>query len=360
MEVVIMANTPRFCPKCGLPVEEGARFCQGCGTLLPALRSAAQEPDTTPNKRKVDTKPFLVGCAVLMVIGVVFAVFAAGIFVYRYLYSGSIPFLASVSTPVASLVAVTQQPVATLPPTEQPAAPPTIQPPTPLPPVPTPNIVYEGIRLSYDPAVTDGYRAQSVPAVPPSDQVAPWDVAPQHVQIDFSGYSLKDTFHKPALYIYLVSEYEKTSETAAQIIADLRKMLAERPQQVDHVPFLPVWNAGPMIHARMSYLDFQNGSGARVLTQYGQAIYPINNQNLFYTFQGLTADGKYYVSFVLPIANPVLPATGELSAADYNDLEKNYQSYIQGVVDLLNNQPAESFTPDLGKLDRMVQSLEVK
>lgn len=355
-----MANTPRFCPKCGLPVEDGARFCQGCGEKLPALRAALMEPDTTPRKGKTDSKPFLIGCGVLAVIGIIFTICAATVFFYRFV-TGGLPLRIIAPTPAPAVVEATL-PVAVqdASPTAAPTSAPTSVPTTAPLPTLTPNVIYEGIRLSYDPAVASGSTAQTVPAVTASDQVAPWDVAPQHVEMVFSGYALRDTFHTPALYVYPVDEYARSSETAGQIIADLRKMLAEKPPAADHVPFLPIWNAGPIMHARLAYLDFKNGSGVRILTQYAQAIYPINNQSLFYTFQGLTDDGKYYVSFVLPISHPALPATGELSASEYSSLESSFQSYIQGVVQLLDSQPPQSFTPDVGKLDEMVQSLEVK
>lgn len=45
-----------------------------------------------------------------------------------------------------------------------------------------------------------------------------------------------------------------------------------------------------------------DGGGIRYLTQFGQAAGLITNPELFYTFQGLTDDGAYYVAAVFPVA----------------------------------------------------------
>ena len=47
----------------------------------------------------------------------------------------------------------------------------------------------------------------------------------------------------------------------------------------------------------MNYLDFQDGSGIRYLMSYQQEGSENTSKELFYTYQGLTTDGTYYVSF---------------------------------------------------------------
>jgi len=78
-----MANTPRFCPNCAQPVEEEDRTCPACGEKLPAVRPAAQEPDTKPVQGKTDWRPFLIGLAVLAVIAVIFILVVAVIVFYN-------------------------------------------------------------------------------------------------------------------------------------------------------------------------------------------------------------------------------------------------------------------------------------
>ena len=109
----------------------------------------------------------------------------------------------------------------------------------------------------------------------------------------------------------------------------------------------------------MVYLDFKNGKGVSLLTQLDQGMVVVNNNKLMYAFQGLTNDGKYYISAILPVNHPDLPGGSQgnqlpaKTAADY-------QEYHTKMVNLLNQQPAESFTPDLKKLDALIASIEVK
>jgi hypothetical protein len=61
------------------------------------------------------------------------------------------------------------------------------------------------------------------------------------------------------------------------------------------------------LRARIAYMNFQNGTGVRFLTDFRGDASPITDGSVFYTFQGLTADGRYYVSVRLPVSHPSLP-----------------------------------------------------
>ena len=127
------------------------------------------------------------------------------------------------------------------------------------------------------------------------------------------------------------------------------------------MPYLPLYNAAQVMHAQVQYIDFKNGVGVRYLTQFDQAILPINNHELHYTFQGLTADGKYYVAAVLPVNLPVLP---EDESVDLNNPPQNFvedfPKYLSDTVAMLNGQSPGAFTPDLSQLDAMIESIEIK
>ena len=194
-------------------------------------------------------------------------------------------------------------------------------------------------------------------AIPATTYMGGPDVIPEHVQYQFEGYALTDTFHKPRLYVYSVSEFVSGSDVGAGVINDLEQFLAERPATPASIPFLPIWTAGQMIRTQLEYVSFQNGEGVRFLTQYGQAAWPINNRDLFYTFQGITDDGETYVAAVLPVSHPTLPdvAPEDLDEAFY----ENYRGYIRAVEQELSARKASTFTPDLSLVDGMIHSIEV-
>jgi len=150
------------------------------------------------------------------------------------------------------------------------------------------------------------------------------------------------------------------SERASNTIADLQQLLVDRPATPEAIPFLPLFNAAQMMRTQVAYIDFQSGTGVRFLTHYAQAYVPINNHELFYTFQGLTDDGNSYVAAILPVSHPTLPADQmAYEGGDLAALAENFDTYIADIEQQLNAQDASSFTPDLDLLDAMIGSLEV-
>lgn len=220
-----------------------------------------------------------------------------------------------------------------------------------------PGVVYEGISFTFDHTIAADVMAESVPAT--GEEGPGWAMEPAHVRFSFNGYVLPETFHEPRVLVYPIAEFEAVSEYAGKAIADLRQFLGDRPATPEAIPFLPLFNAGQMMRAQVAYVDFQNGTGVRFLTQYAQAYLPINNHELFYTFQGLTDDGENYVAAILPVSHTALPADQTAYEGDLDTLAQDFDAYIADVEQQLNTQAASSFTPDLGLLDAMIQSLEV-
>jgi hypothetical protein len=240
-------------------------------------------------------------------------------------------------------------PTEALPPTEA---------PLPTAPAGTP-FQYEGISLRYDPALAGAINVETVPAMDTTDGPY-WDVYPEHIKLSMVDYPLAGTFHKPYILIYPVDAYIARSEFAATTITELADLLAAQPAAPEQIPFLPFFNAAQIMRVDVQYLDFQNGSGVRFLTQYAQSFAVINSQELFYTFQGLTDDGDYYVTAVLPVGNPMLPADGtEIPGGDFQKFADGYQEYMKGIVEMLSALPDETYTPSLAALDALIASLAV-
>ncbi len=126
------------------------------------------------------------------------------------------------------------------------------------------------------------------------------------------------------------------------------------------MPYLPVHGEVQMMHVQVKFMDFKNGKGVRYLTEWSSGLVPVNNRNLLYTYQGLTADGKYYVAAQLPVNLASLPAD-EMSLDDLPpEFSTDYTKYMSDTASMIDQQAAGTFTPDLSKLDAMMQSIEVK
>jgi hypothetical protein len=263
----------------------------------------------------------------------------------------------------ATTTPATSAPVATLPPqpTLQPL--PTVEPTQTPAPTSTPetigNASYDQISFNYDLSLASTVTATTVPGQPPNSD-APWDVHPDYVEFNLVGYPSTNNYHKPHIDVYPVAEYGQINDGAQETIDSLKQLLADKPAAPENIPLLPIFNAAQVFRAQIQYVAFQNGEGVRFVTQYDQALIPINNQEVFYTFQGLTDDGQYYVAAIFPVAASMLPDTGQLPNDQWQAFSDNFQSYIQNTTQQLGALKSSDFNPDLSLLDALVQSLQVK
>ena len=250
----------------------------------------------------------------------------------------------TVNVPINTPVEAPTDPVATEAPTQSPAGEPTQAAP--------------GVSVDVS-GVAQGVTSQVVAAVPASADHPWWEVMPEYTLLTLQGYSIADHLLDAQIFVYPVDGLG-VNEVVGQTPGNLQALLQSQ-QAGDSMPYLPAYNAGQVMHAQVAFLDFKNGKGVRYLTQFDQAVIPINNDELHYTFQGLTSDGAYYVAAVLPVNLPDLPsdASVDLNNPPANFME-DFPTYLSDTVTMLNGQPASAFSPDLSALDAMMESLEIK
>lgn len=398
-----MTTSKQYCSFCGAELPEKSRFCIQCGapvenltkthipeTINPSkdiqdqieVPSLPKQPEKQPtpsftlptssepqiaspkssNSRPVWLIIILVILAICLCLGCILSIGIGAFFIN----------VRSETTP-ASVAVITQE-VSNLPETLSPEtlSPETLLPETALP-VPTDmaiepattlfpgrEVFTQGIHFNLSEEVSQDIFGEIVPAAMGND-IPEWEIGPEYTRIDFFGYqSTGETFHKPQLIIYPADQYAQMNLGAAENIAKLKLTLSslETPSSDETLPFLPLWNAGQVFHSNFARLDFQNGSGIRYLTQYAQGIYPINNYSLFYTFQGLTSDERFYIAAIFPVSTPALPdpETMELDQQFYD----TYLQYIEETIFLLETQPLDTFTPSLIDLDLLIESLRIE
>lgn len=217
---------------------------------------------------------------------------------------------------------------------------------------------FGGVRFAVDPGIASRASGQVVLENAGTPDSPYWELHPQHTRIVLEGYAVGPSAFQPVIAVYPVADYRRVSEPSQKMLDNLTELLAQKPAEVDQLPYLPVINAVQVFHSNLAYLDFQNGSGVRFLTQYDQYPAPVNNYDLFYTFQGLTSDGRYVVSITLPVNHPSLPAHPDvLSTGELEAIARDAEQYYPAQVAALAAQPDSSFTPDLAKLDALIASL---
>jgi hypothetical protein len=216
------------------------------------------------------------------------------------------------------------------------------------------------LKLFLDAALASGYDCK---AVPEAIGQGFFDV-PAYTELLLQGYTLSDRQHKPVVHVYPVQRF---TELAPDLVntdkTELQALLGGGPQG-DSLPLLNVnvFGAGQVFHAQYKVLTFGSGSGIRYLSEYAQYYDPINNHDLFYTFQGLTSDGKYWVSAIMPISNPLLqedpqPLPGGQSDEQFSN---NYPTYIVDMTNQVNSMTADSFLPTLTALDALMSSIQIQ
>jgi hypothetical protein len=195
-------------------------------------------------------------------------------------------------------------------------------------------------------------------------------IAPAHIAITFQEHYATDFGivrqveaipAEPQIRIYPAETYAAMNQPAGGQIGALQNLLAEQPADphpLEPLPMLPPVDGFPVVTSQVAYLEFQQGQGVRYVTQVNRQIGPVNNQELFYTFQGMTADNAYVVVAYFPVQTDALPAT----AADAGDQwsQEYVEEYLPGVLGILSGQTAADFQPDLTLLDMVIQNLRVE
>lgn len=200
---------------------------------------------------------------------------------------------------------------------------------------------------------------------------APWDVAPAHLQLTFQGYVLPSSFHVPQLFVYPAEQYAGLDQSAAESRKRLQAVLASPAAQHsdDALPRIPFFNAGQVFAAQQKVIRFLGGTGLRTITQYGQDVSPINNGGLFYHFEGLSDDAKYYIVAVLPVNLPFLPADNDPGSPLPPDgipfptstaSGTAFEDYFQRTARLIDSASADQFTPSLNTLDALIESISTQ
>jgi hypothetical protein len=271
-------------------------------------------------------------------------------------FSISSPSTPSEAEQVATVVAATMQALTAMPSEE--SATQGVTPPGGNP------ISFGNVSFVIPDGLADGANTDRMTAVETSS-TAPWDIAPTHLRFTLTDYALQGKFHEPRIYVYPAEEYARSNPGAAGQIERLRRILAGSSPMRETLPTVPFFNASPLIAASIHLTQFQSGRGVRTLTQYAQYAAPVNNNELFYHFQGLTGDGEYYIVATLPVTAPIL-AEDEKTESSVppegvpvpTDVGPNDVYYIS-VTQELNALASEAYTPALDALDALIQSLQI-
>jgi hypothetical protein len=193
---------------------------------------------------------------------------------------------------------------------------------------------------------------------------------PAYRKITLTGYPLSGKFWQPEISVYPVAEFEALipDNYINNEVTNLQQILSSQvlPGNGDY-PFLPLENAAQVFKAQAGIINFQNGSGLGYLTEMAQFYDPANNHDMFYTYQGITSDAKYWITITLPVNapflqasydDPAVPADGIVMPLDPSDTAA-MQNYNSAITAKLNSTPLDTFTPSLACVNTFIQSFSI-
>jgi hypothetical protein len=230
--------------------------------------------------------------------------------------------------------------------------------PSPSPEPPGTPIDYDKLHLRIPPGLASGTTNSTVTDFELPYMNAGQGPMPQHLKLTLNDYPIQGSLLPPQVMVFPASEYAQYAPLTGQIVTTLQDV-----PYADGQPLPPGLPTGP-VSAHVGAVTFANGHGIRYLTQFDQAPLPINNQELFYYFHGLTDDRTAYIEAVLPVQASFLPADYNANTPLPSDgvpfTMDNLGGYFQDITDKLNGTTPNEFTPSLDTLDALLQSISIK
>lgn len=234
------------------------------------------------------------------------------------------------------------------------------------------------IRFVYPTAFATSITEIPIEAVPYDPELPIFAATPVYTQFVFEGFpTLTDGFSIPIIDIYPTADFEAFTVRDDDPfgygieLENLTTMLTERPDLALYtdpstvttrdaltLPFLPPPYAGQVFRSQAAYIPFDDGWGIRYLAYYTQGIAEVREQDLMYTFQGVSNDGSTYISVSFPIVSGLLPTEYDPDL-DPETFADNYTAYMQRVTAMLNKQDPALFDPTLTLLDAIILSLSI-
>ncbi len=237
----------------------------------------------------------------------------------------------------------------------------------------TRTVSLDGLGFSFDRVLGTSVNISQVPGQSPATQQID---APQPPHLAFTLYPrraedkrIPRPFDAPGVVRFYRIADLAPYDLQAQQLAHLKTLLSERPDPatlmtigadggVDPLPFVTDFAAAQAIVARVGYVDTPELAGVSYLTVFRQDVYPFTGGDFWYTFQGLSANGTWYVSADFVITASMFPS--KISIKDGNRISssaKRWAAYLRTSLGTLNGAEPSAFTPPLTSIDALVRSI---
>jgi hypothetical protein len=242
------------------------------------------------------------------------------------------------------------------------------------------------LALAYSPSLASAVETRIVPAVTLNDQILFAEAHPAYAQFRFVDGPTAGAYQLPILAVennipqvmvfqtkdfpgysnYSPFGFEEQLQALAALLENEQDPIRCAQPYGDNempLPFLPWVNARQSFCAQPMLVEFPGGRGIRYLAHYAQDPSPVLEGQVFYTFQGITNDGQFYVTAMFPVQTGIFPAQPlpcpRCGEADYDPFAE-WQALLAEQLPQVNAQPADAFSPSLSALDALVKSIRIE
>lgn len=195
----------------------------------------------------------------------------------------------------------------------------------------------------------------------------PWAIAPEHFLFKFIIDPLEKYPRTNELRLIPINglnspEFKSLYSDLYSTVEKLSPLLVKRPVSFPLGSTIPEWNltdSDQTIHAKVKYLDFPLHQGIFFISQETQESdgNPVNSNETYCSYQGLSRDGNWYIDLYLKIGNPSLPIDADAADSIVRDPERKYLLFAESFLNKIN---PDSFTPKISQIEKLIGSIHFK
>jgi len=237
------------------------------------------------------------------------------------------------------------------------------------------TVAFDGIGFTFDETLGASVNITQVTGGSPGED-GPAATGPGRLAFTLYGPRQEGAKVPRAISAPGVVRFYRTADLAghdwqAQQLAALQSLLDDRPDLAPYtapgeggasvsLPFVLSGSAAQAIDARARYIDTPDLAGIAYLTVFRQDLYPFAARDFWYTFQGLSADGEWYVAADFAVEAGMFPAKVGQKDVKRIATAKKWIAYQEQSVRTLDEAAAEAFTPPLTSIDDLVASITIE
>ena len=230
------------------------------------------------------------------------------------------------------------------------------------------HVAFDDIAFTFNENIATGVQIETVEA---GKNVSPFMIqaaeSPPHLLFTFVEYIPseseevdRENLRAPVIRVYETADlprFELNGRTYADEADALTDLLEQRPDLTaeESLPFLPLIPGIQTLNARPRYIENDSVHGIAYLTHRADRAGIVLEGRVFYTFQGFSKDGRYFIAAWLSVDSGVLPVIFN-AKADFDAIMENYDLYKEARITALTWQEPDAFYPPLVDLDALFDS----